>query len=242
MNINPEEWGRFAWDTIFYFCVFYKENNLESQKIMIKFIYLLRYLLPCNSCKKNYEKNIRNFNIKTVSISKEHLIDFFIYIKTEVAAMNGKKIDITFNDIINKYYITEGGDIPYDLWSESFWNTIFYFSVVYPESPLKVDKLNMTEFIYLIGNLLPSNKYQTIYKKELNFYNINNVVENRKNLVQFFINIRKKFENRYNLTYTEIEEKYLYNKKRLQLEYIILIIFIILFILLIIFYLLRNFI
>jgi len=104
MNINPTIWGPHAW--IFLHCITMAYPNCpnnEQKKCIRNFFTNLKDILPCDSCRENYQKHIQE-NPLTDEIlhEKKKLIQWLINIHNLVNEKNGKDI-LSYDQVINKY-------------------------------------------------------------------------------------------------------------------------------------------
>lgn len=221
-NINPVIWGPSAWDMLFTIFYIYPNNpNLNNKKEMKQFIYIFGKLLPCNSCRINYDNHLKNFS-NLILNNKKNIIDFFIKIKKNISEITKRplKEQLTYDIVIKKYSNTYK-------YYESVWDTIFYFSVVFPNNPTKEQTIDMNNFFKLLSIL---------YDKD--FSNIKNI-NNKDELIKSLIILKNNKDNK-KITYTDIINKYLLIDENNN-ESTILIILIIIIILILIVYTLYNY-
>ena len=98
-SINPQLWGKAGWIFLFSIALTYELKNKDIYK---NFFISIEDILPCNSCRKNYKKNINDLN-NTVFNSKENLLNWLLNIKNEISIQNKQPI-ITLDDMLNEIY------------------------------------------------------------------------------------------------------------------------------------------
>lgn len=243
-NIDPKIWGKSAWDTIFYFIIEY--NPTEVQKTnMRNFILIFGEMLPCNTCQNNYFENLKKFNFSDETLeNKKNVIDLFIDIKNDISQQNKKNEKTTFEQILRDHSPdTKNKNYHSEILKKSTWDTIFYFTMAYPDLPNMEHKKNMKNFILILAPILLRNEFKNNYfeiLKKLNFSD--KTLENRKNVVELFINIKKNINKNKELNYGKILNKYFYykNEENYSLEIIIFVILFILLLLIIMYYLFKK--
>lgn len=99
-NIKPCWWGSHLWQTIYFLVAVYPDNPTVQEKEAIKnFFFTLKFLLPCEGCKKSYckfseEKDTSIINIDNFK-NRDNLILFVYNLRQKV---NDK--------LSHEYYIT----------------------------------------------------------------------------------------------------------------------------------------
>lgn len=89
--MNPKVWGEPCWIFLFSIAFNYPDNpNVEMQKRTRKFLKSLKYVLPCETCQKNYARNIEQYKIKTAVRTKIDFLNWLINIYNSVRKENGK--------------------------------------------------------------------------------------------------------------------------------------------------------
>lgn len=103
-NIDPKYWGKTYWDFIYTVGVSYPEKPTEIDQLKIRqFLDLLTYLLPCENCKDNYEKNLAKYPITSVTVSsRTELLKWIIQINNEVNIEQSKSL-VSMDYILRKY-------------------------------------------------------------------------------------------------------------------------------------------
>jgi len=100
MNLNTKIWGPHAWFLIDSVCIGYPNNPTKKyKKNMKKFIYSLRYLLPCIICRNHFKTFCKNNPLDyDILKSKKKIILWIIK-----AHNNSNEKNLTLNDFIENY-------------------------------------------------------------------------------------------------------------------------------------------
>lgn len=92
------------------------------------------------------------------------------------------------------------------IWGSSFWNTIHYIAINYPNNPSNDEKTNIKSFFLLLQYILPCNKCREHYKQNLINFPLTDIVLSCKNNLFEWTNILHNAVNKMN------------NKKHFKLE------------------------
>jgi hypothetical protein len=103
-NINPLYWGPPAWDFLFYCAVAYPDEPTgEDKQNIVIFLNMLKNILPCSTCRGNYQNHLQKYPLTDNDVSSRHnLINWLITIRNQVNATQNKP-PITYEYIIDKY-------------------------------------------------------------------------------------------------------------------------------------------
>jgi hypothetical protein len=103
-NISPTVWGPPGWKFMHYITFTYPINpNIEDKENYKNFFEIVGKVLPCNSCRINFNKHLKKYPLTDYVLStKKNLIEWFVNIHNEVNIMNGKPI-MTPNQVMNLY-------------------------------------------------------------------------------------------------------------------------------------------
>lgn len=93
-NINPKKWGKHFWKTIHYIIFSAPDSpSIEYKNNLLNFLVALKFLLPCENCRRHYSENLKKFPITDeILSSKEKLIKWSVDLHNEVNLRTGKKI------------------------------------------------------------------------------------------------------------------------------------------------------
>ena len=93
-NFNPNIWGPKAWFFIDSIVLSYPNNPTNEDKITYKnFLYQLKNVLPCESCRNHYSNNIKDIPLSSYYLnSRNNLIEWIIKIHNKVNIINNKKL------------------------------------------------------------------------------------------------------------------------------------------------------
>lgn len=84
-NIAPHVWGPHAWKFMHAVALTYPEQpSKEEQQAAFNFFSSLQYLLPCESCKLNYVKELKMFPIEDAVTSKQKLNEWLAALHNSV--------------------------------------------------------------------------------------------------------------------------------------------------------------
>lgn len=103
-NINPELWGNCGWKFLHYITLAYPENPTTDDKQSVKtFFILLSKVLPCEKCRINYIKHLKEYPLDdAVLSSKETLITWLIDVHNAVNRITHKNL-ISYQDVMKLY-------------------------------------------------------------------------------------------------------------------------------------------
>lgn len=102
---NTKLWGSYYWGLIHCVSVLVPENPSQTDKETFeKFINAIKYLLPCENCKKHFIINLNNFSLNSLmeknisySVSRDGIIIWCIKMHNIVNRMLNKFITVTEN-------------------------------------------------------------------------------------------------------------------------------------------------
>lgn len=84
-NIAPHVWGPHGWKFMHAVALAYPENpSVEEKKAAAQFFTSLEYLLPCESCKQNYRKELQAFPLAPALESKQKLNEWLTELHNSV--------------------------------------------------------------------------------------------------------------------------------------------------------------
>ena len=90
--MKPELWGNQFWFTIHTIALNYPTEPSESeQKSVEQFLLSLKDLLPCEKCKKHYQKNLNLTELHQAVTNQTQLFAYTVELHNKVNRMNGKK-------------------------------------------------------------------------------------------------------------------------------------------------------
>jgi len=101
--MDPNLWGRSLWTSLFSIAMGYPENpTIDDQSNYQRFFEHLKYVLPCDTCKINYEQHIRSNPIHFYLYNRDVLINWLVTIHNEVNKTLKKPL-LTREQTLNKY-------------------------------------------------------------------------------------------------------------------------------------------
>lgn len=103
-NFDPIIWGPKAWFFLETITMAYPTNPSDEEKKNTKlFFYTLQFVIPCEKCRKNYNKHLEIYPLSEEVLSnRDNLFKWIINMHNSVD-INKKK---TYNDTF-KYYISK---------------------------------------------------------------------------------------------------------------------------------------
>ncbi len=93
-NISPNIWGKHGWKFLHYITFTYPEKPTNEEKEIYKtFFTHVGKVLPCFSCKNNYNNHLTKFPLNDDTLkSKKTLVKWLVNIHNEVNLATGKPI------------------------------------------------------------------------------------------------------------------------------------------------------
>ena len=92
-NIAPHVWGPHAWKFMHAVALAYPDTpSMEQKKAASQFFSSLEYLLPCESCKQNYRKELQAFPMSSALESKQELNEWLTALHNSVNKRLNKTI------------------------------------------------------------------------------------------------------------------------------------------------------
>jgi hypothetical protein len=103
-NIDPKIWGKSYWEVLHTITFAYPDSPNQEDKSNVKnFFIALKPMLPCETCRLHYAKNLEVYPLTDdILSSKYKLISWIVNLHNEVNKRTGKPI-FTVEDVINKY-------------------------------------------------------------------------------------------------------------------------------------------
>ena len=102
---DPIRWGPPAWE--FLYCVAFSyphKPTKDERKSMHKFLKHLSNILPCPSCRKNYQARVKNISPEKHLRSKRALVKWVMKLKNEIARQHNGRLD-TYDELCRKYQL-----------------------------------------------------------------------------------------------------------------------------------------
>jgi hypothetical protein len=101
--VDPKLWGRSLWTSLFSIAMGYPENpTIDDQSNYQRFFEHLKYVLPCDACRINYDQHIRSNPIHFYLYNRDVLIDWLVTINNQVNKTLQKPI-LTREETLKKY-------------------------------------------------------------------------------------------------------------------------------------------
>lgn len=99
--MNPKIWGPHAWVFLHTITLNYPDNPTPEQKKQYqRFFQSLADVIPCDKCKYNYIKKIKNNPVNVNN--RTELVKWLLTIHNDVNKSNGKE-ELSMSDFIKKY-------------------------------------------------------------------------------------------------------------------------------------------
>ena len=84
-NIAPHVWGSHGWKFMHAVALAYPETpSVEEKQAALQFFSSLEYLLPCESCKQNFRKELQMFPLQPALVSKQKLNEWLTEVHNSV--------------------------------------------------------------------------------------------------------------------------------------------------------------
>ncbi len=123
-NINPIIWGTSGWKFIHYIALAYPIEPTDKVKKEYKiFFNMIKYVLPCEKCRNNYEKHLKIYPIEEYLNDKKSLFKWTVHMHNAVNKENNKKeftlmesleshpCTLKKNKKISENFLNNGGEI-----------------------------------------------------------------------------------------------------------------------------------
>ena len=126
--MNQNVWGPHMWFTLHSITFNYpiKPTNDDKNNYKNFFIYL-QNVIPCNICKKNYIRHLKEYPLDNNLNSRVDLVKWMINLHNAVNGETGKKI-LSYDNVIKKY---EDAYQSRNLLSKDYNNDIIYTKNIY---------------------------------------------------------------------------------------------------------------
>jgi len=99
------------------------------------------------------------------------------------------------------------------LWGDSFWGTMYYIVLSYPDNPTEQDKNYVRSLFLDIKNVLPCENCRQHFQQNLVTYPLDdNVLANQTSLLTWLVNVNNEVNSRTNkkpVTVQEMIDKYM---------------------------------
>lgn len=101
--MNPKIWGPYMWFVLHLITFNYPKNPTNYHKQAYRdFFNSLKDVIPCESCRKHYAKNIQNYPITPNLDSKRKLVEWLIQIHNQVNMSLNKPV-LTTKQVLEIY-------------------------------------------------------------------------------------------------------------------------------------------
>lgn len=100
-NISPKIWGNNLWNSLNYIAFAYPENPTSFDKDKFKtFIESLKHLLPCETCRENFDEHTSNFPVNQYLSGPDKIMEWIALIRYQV--LTGGKGDDFDTSVVMK--------------------------------------------------------------------------------------------------------------------------------------------
>jgi len=80
LSLNPEYWGPHFWEVMYLAAVGFSSEPTVNEKIGFRMFYdSLRYVLPCQKCRKEYDQYVNQFPLTSDDTSSPHMLFDWVY-------------------------------------------------------------------------------------------------------------------------------------------------------------------
>ncbi len=129
MNIKPDAWGRSLWSSLYYIAMGYPNHpSPEEKDAAMQFLLTLKHLIPCTSCRENFEKELIHY---PPNAHLDNSKDFTAYINTlhNSVARRLEKPQHTVQEVIDDY-MHNGMKHTASSHGCSYWHLVWIISLV----------------------------------------------------------------------------------------------------------------
>lgn len=103
MNIDPQLWGREAWNLFYYIALSYPKNPSYEDKNKYKNYFVLAgQVIPCDKCKQNFGKHLEELPIEKYLDTSYNLFTWVTKMENKVRILSKRSIK-TVDENIQKY-------------------------------------------------------------------------------------------------------------------------------------------
>ena len=104
-----------------------------------------------------------------------------------------------------------------EIWGPHGWKFLHSMTLSYPDNPSENDRNNFSQFFNILKDVLPCEKCQLHFAKNLQTYPVENHLENKESLFRWLVDIHNRVNvdnGKREYTYDEVTELYekMYNK------------------------------
>ena len=132
INNDPKIWGPIYWNTLYFVISTYPQNpSIDDKKNMYNFFMNFKNILPCESCRENFEDHLKYFPLdNNVLISNYHLTQWFINIQNQINKKIGKQ-EITIVDFNNKIKLLKSeNNKNKSIFTSKFYNIVLLIALI----------------------------------------------------------------------------------------------------------------
>ena len=137
-NFEPTVWGPHAWFFLESVAMAYPiKPSYQEKKAADDFFNSLKYLIPCEKCRNNYDLHLKTnpLNDKVLS-SRDNLFMWIVKVHNSVDPKKKKSYDDTFNYYMKQYGLTQESmelneDSALSILCKLFILLIFVFLIIY---------------------------------------------------------------------------------------------------------------
>ncbi len=103
MNIKPDAWGRSLWSSLYYIAMGYPDNPTpEEKQAASNLILSLKHLIPCTSCRFNFEKELAQYPFEAQLNNSQDFTNYINTLHNSVAKRLGKH-EHTVQEMMDAY-------------------------------------------------------------------------------------------------------------------------------------------
>ena len=150
--MNQNIWGPYAWFFLHTITFNYPEKPKECDKKKYKrFFTALKDVIPCKTCRNNYEIHLREYPIKLNT--QQDLVKWLIDVHNSVNGKTGKR-QYSYNEVIKYYADKLGHTFPFNGDTDNdTCSNVFGIPITIP-IPMTIPSISILLFITLILCLL----------------------------------------------------------------------------------------
>lgn len=180
--MNPKIWGKSGWIILFNVAQNYPSNPSVVDKNFYKDFFMnTKNILPCQICRQNYEKHLRQLPIDPHLSNTQNLFDWLLNIHN-LTNSELHKPKITATQARN-FYVQDNSLM------SAIWKFLFAVAIGYPKNPSPKNIHDYKKFFRFLKYVIPDQSFRQNYSYLFDNQLIDPYLQNNQNLLIWVKNI-----------------------------------------------------